>query len=81
MPRNPARSRMNIRRHPLDPKLRRMYAHIYNGLRREGLSDADALRIAAATVNKHRAEHGLTIAEHGRRGWWPGKEPRRRRSQ
>ena len=72
---------MNIRRHPLDPRLRRMYKHIYNDARRQGLDDAEALHLAAATVNRYRADHGLTIKEHGRRGWWPGKEPRRRRSQ
>ena len=74
------RTRMNIRHvAPATPKLQRIFKHVYNSARKEGHSDKDALRIAAATVNQYRAEHGLTIEERGRRGWWPGKKIRSRR--
>lgn len=74
------RTRMNIRHvAPATPKLQRMFKHVFNSARKEGYSAKAATRIAAATVNQYRAEHGLTIEEHGRRGWWPGKRQRRRR--
>ncbi len=79
--------RMNIR-HPNDgkhgtSKLQRMFKHVYNSLRVEGVADADAVRIAAARVNQHRADIGITIEEIGRAkasryGWWPGKKVRRK---
>lgn len=72
------RTRMNIRHvAPVTPKLQRMFKHIFNSLRREGVRVKDAIRIAAAKVNQFRADRGLTIEEVGRRGWWPGKRKRR----
>lgn len=72
---------MNIRHataeHRGTPKLQRMFKHIFNELRAAGTSEADAIREAAATVNKYRAKLGITVEELGRsaarkRGWWPG---------
>ena len=63
---------------PGDDRLRRMFKHVYASLRAAGLAVEDAKRVAAATVNRHRAERGATIAQVGRaaaarRGWWPGR--------
>lgn len=62
----------------LPPRLERMFKHIYGAERANGATAAVAMRIAAATVNKYRAEHDLLIEDIGRRGWWPGKRRRRR---
>jgi len=60
------------------PRLERMFKHVFNSLRAEGYEVDDAVKIAAATVNKHRASAGLLVEDAGRRGWWPGKRARRR---
>lgn len=87
-PARPERSRMNVRRRRPgaagDPRLLRMYKHIYNALRAAGAADEDAAREAAATVNKLRRRLGITADELGRaaarrRGWWPGWRPARER--
>lgn len=66
------------------PKLKRMFKHVYNSLREEGYLDEDAVRIAAAVVNRYRAEEGLLVDDPGgprRYGWWPGKDARVRRER
>ncbi len=62
----------------LPPRLERMFKHIYGAERATGATATAAMRIAAATVNQYRAEHDLLIDDIGRRGWWPGKQRRRR---
>ena len=67
-----------MRLRPEDDRLRRMFKHVYASLRAAGLAAADAKRVAAATVNRHRAGRGATVAQVGRvaaarRGWWPGR--------
>ena len=71
----------HIRRHHamrLPPKLERMFKHIYGAERAAGATEQLALRVAAATVNQYRAQHGLLIEDIGRRGWYPGKKRGRR---
>ncbi len=47
-----------------DPKMERMYEDIKESeMKKQGRSEEDAERIAAATVNKYRSEHGLTKEE------------------
>ena len=41
-------------------KRERQYEHIKSGEKKQGRSEKTAERIAAATVNKTRAEHGET---------------------
>ncbi|MBI0584153.1 MAG: hypothetical protein ISF22_07990 [Methanomassiliicoccus sp.] len=43
-----------------DPKMERMYEHVKESELKEGRSEDEAERIAAATVNKHRKEQGRT---------------------
>jgi hypothetical protein len=42
------------------PKRQRQYEHIKESLTAKGKATEEAKRIAAATVNKQRAEHGET---------------------
>jgi hypothetical protein len=41
-----------------NPKMERMYEHVKESEEKEGRSEEDAERIASATVNKYRSEHG-----------------------
>ncbi len=43
-----------------EPKMKRMYEHVKDSEKKEGRTEEDAERIASATVNKHRREHGKT---------------------
>lgn len=44
-----------------NPKMERMYEHVKESEeKKEGRSEEDAERIASATVNKYRSEHGKT---------------------
>jgi len=43
-----------------DPKMEKMYEHVKRSEKEEGRSEEDAERIASATVNKYRKEHGMT---------------------
>ncbi len=42
-----------------DPKMERMYEHVKESEKEEGRSEEEAERIASATVNKYRSEHGM----------------------
>jgi hypothetical protein len=47
-------------------KRERQYKHIKESEKEQGRSDKKAEQIAAATVNKQRAEHGETKAQRGK---------------
>jgi len=49
------------------PKRERQYEHIKEGEKERGRSEDTAERIAAATVNKTRSEHGETKAQQKKR--------------
>lgn len=67
-------------KHRSAPKLERMYAHILESSLDRGKTLKVAKRIAAATVNKHRAKRAKTggpklVGKGGsRRQWYPGKK-------
>jgi plasmid stabilization system protein ParE len=48
-------------------KRERQYKHIKESEKEQGRSDKKAEQIAAATVNKQRAEHGETKAQRAKR--------------
>jgi plasmid stabilization system protein ParE len=48
-------------------KRERQYKHIKESEKEQGRSDEKAEQIAAATVNKQRAEHGETKAQRAKK--------------
>jgi hypothetical protein len=46
-----------------DPKMKEMYEHVKESELEKNKSEEEAERIAAATVNKYRSEHGKTKEE------------------